>query len=93
MRNGLIGLIQAARNFDTSKGMAFSTFAVTCIRNSINLEMRRQRAEFRKSNDNVLYFSSSYADDDDGATLENIIPDRVQYGGVHRKRRRKNFAI
>jgi RNA polymerase sigma factor for flagellar operon FliA len=41
---GMVGLIQAADTFDTSRGLSFSTFAVPRIRGAILDELRRQDA-------------------------------------------------
>ena len=38
---GAIGLCKAAKTFDEKKGFQFSTYAVCCIRNSINSELER----------------------------------------------------
>lgn len=75
MKLGLIGLVQAARKFDSDKGMTFSTFAVPCIRNAICFEYRKSKAVSRKSNENVLYLSSPSIDGEEGTELGNIIPD------------------
>ena len=42
-QTGAIGLINAIRKFDTSKGFKFSTYASTCIRNEILRSFRRKR--------------------------------------------------
>ena len=41
---GMVGLIQAADTFDTSRGLSFSTYAVPRIRGAILDELRRQDA-------------------------------------------------
>lgn len=39
---GTIGLIKAAKTFDSSKKLAFSTYAVPCIRNEILMYLRKE---------------------------------------------------
>lgn len=39
----LLGLVKAADNFDESKGLAFSTFAFTCIKNEILMYIRSNK--------------------------------------------------
>ncbi|MDE3128701.1 MAG: FliA/WhiG family RNA polymerase sigma factor [Gemmatimonadota bacterium] len=39
---GTLGLITAVDNFDVTRGLAFSTYAIPCIRGAILDEMRRQ---------------------------------------------------
>lgn len=41
MQEGLIGLLKATRTFDSSLGVQFSTFAYTCIKNSILSALKR----------------------------------------------------
>ncbi len=45
---GSLGLLQAARKFDPSKGYKFSTFAMPCIRNQIFMFIRK--ADVRRRN-------------------------------------------
>lgn len=45
---GLIGLWKACMKFDSSRGYEFSTYAITCIKNEIRMELR-----FRNSSDNA----------------------------------------
>lgn len=42
---GTIGLLQAAKTFDLSKNFAFSTYAITCIRNQILMVLRKVQCE------------------------------------------------
>ena len=49
--SGSIGLLQAVRNFDKTKGVAFSTYAIICIRREIIREIRvddigKQKSDF-----------------------------------------------
>lgn len=39
---GLIGLVKAAHEFDSSKGYKFSSFATMCIRNAIIMDIRKE---------------------------------------------------
>lgn len=42
-----IGLCKAALNYDESRNVKFSTFAVTCMHNELGAELRKQRSEMR----------------------------------------------
>ena len=44
-QQGMLGLIYAAHKFDETKGVAFSTFAVKCIRNEFRKEFVRRCGE------------------------------------------------
>lgn len=44
-QTGIIGLCKAAAKFDSEKGIAFSTFAATCIVNEIYMVFRKQKKE------------------------------------------------
>lgn len=47
----LLGLVKAADNFDETRGLAFSTFAFTCIKNEILIYLRSNK----KHNNFSLY--------------------------------------
>lgn len=44
---GQVALVSAANTFDSTKGIKFSTYAVTCIRNSIILYARRNTKDLK----------------------------------------------
>lgn len=46
---GCIGLIKSIDTYDLSKGIAFSTYANTCIRNEINMVLRKRKQKKRCS--------------------------------------------
>jgi RNA polymerase sporulation-specific sigma factor len=41
IQEGLIGLLRAFDTYDSSKGVSFSTYAITCIDNGISTALRR----------------------------------------------------
>lgn len=51
---GCIGLIKAVRAFDASKGFAFSTLAVTTIKNEILMYLRREKNRIKTSSLNRI---------------------------------------
>ena len=53
---GTIGLLNAIRTFDESKGYAFSSYACKCIRNEIFLDFKRSRKHSKEiSLNNTIY--------------------------------------
>lgn len=50
----VIGLIKAAKNYDETKQINFSTFAGKCIRNEILLYLRQQQSNRLKANYNTI---------------------------------------
>ena len=46
-QTGAIGLMKAARYFEAEKGVQFTTYASTCIRNELLMGLRRVRARRR----------------------------------------------
>lgn len=50
----VIGLIKAAKNYDATKQINFSTFAGKCIRNEILLYLRQQQSNRLKANYNTI---------------------------------------
>lgn len=74
---GMIGLWKALEDFDESKGYKFSTFAVRVIKNAINGELRKDKAEFRKCNQDAYRV---YDDDDNEWSYEDnseMIEERI----------------
>lgn len=53
---GLIALWKAAKNFNEGDAK-FSTYAITCIKNSIIMEIQKENAKKRKLEENIIPFS------------------------------------
>ena len=74
---GLIGLVEAVKNYDDSKNVKFSTYAYKCIKNEILAYMRKQNKRKDINNaislDKVIY-SSEKGDD---ISLIDRIPNDV----------------
>lgn len=69
VQNGMIGLINAAQYHDETKGFAFSTLAVLCIRRAIMREIRKDRNPRGCVSLNApLVLGEEF-------TLEDLIPD------------------
>lgn len=75
MTLGLVGLIRAAQNYDESKGVAFSTLAVSCIRFEISNEIRRKNTYSRIANDNTVSIYTPTVEGEEDTALANIISD------------------
>lgn len=72
--NGIIGLIKAIDNFDTSKNFQFATYAIKCIDNEILMFLRKVGRDLKISSiDSIIWV------DDMGNELriEDIISDDV----------------
>lgn len=70
---GYIGLVQAARAYDPTRGVAFSTYAYHCIENTIRAQLQRaSRREF-----DCLSLDALVGDDEDGTPLAEMIPDQT----------------
>jgi RNA polymerase sigma factor (sigma-70 family) len=70
---GYIGLVQAARAYDPSRGVAFSTYAYHCIENTIRAQLQRaSRREF-----DCTSLDAMIGDDEDGTPLAELIPDQT----------------
>ncbi len=70
-----LGLVKAASKFDPSKKIKFSTYAVHCIVNELNLRLRNDR---RKQPYQTVSLSQPMPGQDsnrDGVTLQDIISD------------------
>src|SRR5438874_1796418 len=68
---GYVGLVQAARAYDPTRGAAFSTYAYHCIENTIRAELQRaSKREF-----DCLSLDTVVGDDEDGTPLAELIPD------------------
>jgi RNA polymerase sigma factor (sigma-70 family) len=70
---GYIGLVQAARAYDPSRGVAFSTYAYHCIENTIRAHL--QRASRRDIE--CVSLDAVVGDDEDGTPLAEMIPDEA----------------
>lgn len=70
---GMIGLVKSAKNFDSKKGMKFTTFASTCIFNEIAMLLRN-------INKHSQYYSHSLNEavpnSDDKLEFVDAIPDK-----------------
>lgn len=55
--DAILGLLEACRNFDASRGFEFSTYATHCIRNALRTANRLRNADVRKVNNHFLFFS------------------------------------
>ena len=51
---GMVGLVKAAKCFDSSKGFTFSTYAIWCIKNTILLDIKRKKTSKEKANYNTV---------------------------------------
>ena len=69
LQEGMIGLLSAIRQFDPKKGVAFRTYAETCIRNRIQTAIR---SAARKK----------HAPLNDGVSLEDVLSDESQSLGT-----------
>ena len=70
IQEGMIGLLSAIREYDSSKGAAFRTYAQTCIQNRIKSAVRS--AQRRKN-----------APLNDGVSLDDVLSDESQSLGTH----------
>lgn len=68
-----IGLCQAAMKFDITKGYSFATFACTCIRNKILVEINAQH--YQKRYCPMMYSLDSVIDPIAKTTYKDIIED------------------
>lgn len=59
----VIGLIKAAKNYDATKQINFSTFAGKCIRNEILLYLRQQQSNRLKANYNTISLEKTVFDE------------------------------
>lgn len=59
----IIGLIKAAKNYDETKQINFSTFAGTCIRNEILQYLRKQKSNKLKVNYNTISLEKTFYDE------------------------------
>lgn len=66
---GLIGLVKAADDYDSSRGFTFTTLAIKYIRNEILTEIRRNNATPRKANLNTISLESTILNDSDGKEI------------------------
>ncbi len=66
-----IGLIKAVDTFDISKGFAFSTYAVRCIKNQILMYLRKHK--------NCISINTEVVDT---LTLEDMIGDKKSLDGM-----------
>ncbi|MEG2624455.1 MAG: sigma-70 family RNA polymerase sigma factor [Clostridia bacterium] len=71
VQNGMVGLINAARGYDETKGFAFSTLAVLCIRRAIMGEISKDRNPRGCVSLNAPLVSG------EEFTLEDLIPDNT----------------
>lgn len=72
---GLIGLVKAAKSYKSDKNIKFTTYAGTCIRNSILMYLRKETNDKGKANLNTLSLDQTYQiDDKDPISLIDIIP-------------------
>lgn len=63
---GTIGLIKAVDAFDYTKGMKFSNFACTCIKNEIQMYLRKSKNDYKNVS---LEASLPNTNDDDNSKL------------------------
>ena len=69
VQEGMVGLVKAARAFDESKGILFSTYAWNCIKRRILLYIKRQRKHKR----DISINQDIWGTDGDGAPMEEIL--------------------
>lgn len=77
---GMIGLVKAAKKFDSSKGFTFNTYACRCIKIEILKFIREEKATKRKANHNTIPLSKiiySTGERDAEITLEDKIPSNI----------------
>lgn len=74
---GMVGLVRAAKAYDPSKKVAFSTYGIWCIKNAILHDMRKQNSVHNKANLNTVSLDAPV--NDDGETelaLLDMIADK-----------------
>lgn len=73
---GLLGLVKAANIFDPDKGCAFTTVAVTCIRNQILQEIKKKKSNRERANYETISLHKPVGVEDGNkeVTLEDVIP-------------------
>ena len=72
---GVIGLVKAAKGYDDSKDITFSTYAYTVIRNEILYNLKKTTSNKRKANYNTISLNQVLASDGEkDFTLEDVIP-------------------
>lgn len=79
-----LGLVKAANSFDESKGLAFSTFAFTCIKNEIIYYIRSNLKHnnislYHELNDNLI-IEDTITDDHN---IENIILNNMEINDLY----------
>jgi len=74
------GLLNALLQFDTSKNIKFSTFAVTVIKNELIREVKKTQTDKRKLHNESLVHLDSLIDnfDKDSSSLYNFVADKTQ---------------
>lgn len=71
---GILGLVKATVNFDSGKGIKFSTFATRVIQNEILMTFRKKRIT------SLLYFDELFdLGDGDKVALSDVIADKQDY--------------
>lgn len=78
-----IGLLKAVRTYDESKGLEFSTYAYTCMRNEIQLTFRTKQKRFEEGNLEGYSLRSMdeevKGDFDSAVFLKDQIPDTSNF--------------
>lgn len=74
----LIGLVKAAKSYNSDYKLKFSTFACKCIRNEILLEIRKNNSNKRKANVNCVSLEKEmYSNvNDDCILLKDLISSK-----------------
>ncbi|GAB7387400.1 hypothetical protein BSNK01_12360 [Bacillaceae bacterium] len=77
IQQGFIGLIRAARKFDKSKGVEFSTFATICIKSEIHKLLRRVNLRVDEVNYKAISLDSPLSENESD---EFVLGDTVTSG-------------
>ncbi len=70
---GMIGLVKAAKLFDETRKIAFSSFAYTCISNEILIYFRKQHRKSYNDYANTISYNTLINDEDSNCTLEDCL--------------------
>lgn len=67
---GMLGLIDAANTFDETRQLAFSTYAYSCIRNSLFIELVRVKRKKRYANNYTISLDEVLTENDEFTLLD-----------------------
>jgi RNA polymerase sporulation-specific sigma factor len=73
---GNIGLVRAAKTFDPTKRITFSTYATKCICNEILRSIRENTRKKRTASEGFLYLDQTYMDGEIEASFHQVISSK-----------------